>query len=202
MTGCNWTEGKGCTKKRQHKRNGFCQFHYNIWFRRQRINNNEALTNTATGGGGAQLINHETVGLTDNRLLSVTDLSHVARRNTATVDDTLHINNEMLSRTDNCRPSSNGDNNVSLAARGNTDISKKRRKKSALCKWTEGECTQLAQSNPKRFCSKHYSAWLLIQVGGGGAPAINNNTIGRGREAGGGGSPAAPAINNGTIGRG
>ena len=200
MMGCNWTEGKGCTKKRQHKRNGFCQFHYNIWFRRQRINNNEALTNTATGGGGAQLINHETVGLTDNRLLSVTDLSHVARRNTATVDDTLHINNETLSRTDNCRPSSNGDNNVSLAARGNTDISKKRRKKSALCKWTEGECYQFAQSNPKRFCSKHYSAWLLIQVGGGGAPAINNNTIGRGREAGGGGSPAAPAINNGTIG--
>jgi len=101
MTGCNWTEGKGCTKKQQHKRNGFCQFHYNIWFRRQRINNNEALTNTATGGGGAQLINHETVGLTDNRLVSVTgdnDLSRVARRNTATGGDTLPISNETLSR--------------------------------------------------------------------------------------------------------
>ncbi len=55
MTGCNWTEGKGCTKKQQHKRNGFCQFHYNIWSRQLRINDNEALTNTATGGGGAQL---------------------------------------------------------------------------------------------------------------------------------------------------
>ena len=137
MTGCNWTEGTSCTRQRQHKRNGFCQHHYNIWSRRQRINNNEALTNTATGGGGAQLINHETVGLTDNRLLSVTvdnDLSCVARRNTTTVDDTLPISNETLRRTENCLPSSNGGNNVSLAARGNTDISKKKRKKSVLCK--------------------------------------------------------------------
>ena len=156
MTGCNWTEGKGCTKQRQHRRNGFCQHHYSIWSRRQKINNKKAPTNTATGGGGAQLINHETVGLTDSRLLSVTgdnDLSRVARRNTSTVDDTLPISNETLSRTHNCLPSSNGDNNVSLAARGNTDISKKIRKKSALCKWTEGECNQFAQSNPKRFCS-------------------------------------------------
>ena len=75
--------------------------------------------------------------MTDNRLLSVTvdnDLSCVARRNTTTVDDTLPISNETLRRTENCLPSSNGDNNVSLAARGNTDISKKKRKKSVLCK--------------------------------------------------------------------
>ena len=67
---CKWTEG--CTKQKQHKREGFCQTHYDIWSRQQSINNNEALTNTATGGGGAQVINHGTVGLTDNRLLSVT----------------------------------------------------------------------------------------------------------------------------------
>ncbi len=101
MTGCNWTEGKGCTKKRQHKRNGFCQFHYNIWFRRQRINNNETLTNTATGGDGAQVINNGTVGLTENRLLSVTgenDESRVARSNTATGGDTLPISNKRVAR--------------------------------------------------------------------------------------------------------
>jgi len=32
-------------------------------------NNNEPLTSTATNGGGAQVINHGTVSLTDNRLL-------------------------------------------------------------------------------------------------------------------------------------
>ena len=57
-------------------------------------------------------------------------------------------------------------------------------------------CTQ---NNPKRFCSKHYKAWLSIQAGGGGALVINNDTIGCGEQAGGGG---APAINNDTIGRG
>jgi hypothetical protein len=141
MPGCNWTQGKGCTRQRKHKRNGFCQFHYNIWSRRQRINNNEALTNTATGGGGAQLINHETVGLTDNHLLSVTgdnDLSRVARRNTATGDDTLPISNETLSRTENCLPSSNSDNNVSIAAHGNTAISQIKKRVTARCKWTVG----------------------------------------------------------------
>ena len=64
--------------------------------------------------------------MTDNCLLSVTgdnDLSHVARRNTATGDDTLPISNERLSQTDNCLPSSNGDNGVSLAAGGNTAMS-------------------------------------------------------------------------------
>ena len=74
--------GGNCTKQLQHKRNGFCQHHYHIWFRRQRINNDRPLTNTATDGGGAQLINHEAVGLNDNRLLSVTgdnDVSCVAR---------------------------------------------------------------------------------------------------------------------------
>jgi hypothetical protein len=140
--------------------------------------------------------------LTDNCLLSVTDdndLSRVARSNTATGGDTLPISNETRSRTDNCLPSrSNGDNDVSLAARGNTDISQKKRKKSALCKWTERECSNFAQSNPKRFCGKHYTAWLSIQAGGSGAPAINNNTIGCGGDAGGGG---APAINNDTISR-
>ena len=90
------------------------------------INNNEALTNTATGGGGSQLINHETVGLTDNRLLSVTGDNYVfrvARSNTATGGDTLPIINETLSWTENRLPSSNGDNNVSLAEHGNTAIS-------------------------------------------------------------------------------
>ncbi len=126
----------------------------------------------------------------------------VARSNTATGGDTPPISNETRSRTENFQPSSNGDNDVSLAARGNTDISKKKRKKSALCKWTEGECNQFAQSNPKRFCSKHYTAWLLIEAGSGGAPAapaINNDTIGCGEEAG---SGNAPAINNNTIGCG
>ena len=64
------------------------------------INNNEPLTNTATGGGGAQLINHETVGL-----LSVTgdnDVSRVAHRNTATGVETLPISNETLSQTEKC----------------------------------------------------------------------------------------------------
>jgi hypothetical protein len=137
MTGrnCNWTEGKGCTKRRQHKRNGFCQHHFNIWLRRQRINNNEPLTNTATGGDGAQVINNGTVGLTKNRLLSVTgdnDASLVVRGNTATGGGTLPINNETLSRTENCLPSNNNDNDVSLAAHGNTDISQKKSKMSAL----------------------------------------------------------------------
>jgi hypothetical protein len=99
------------------------------------INNNEPLTNTATGSGGAQLINHGTVGLTDNCLLSVTgdnDVFCVARSNTATGGDTLPISNETLSRTESCMSSSNGDNDMYLAARGNTDISQKKRKKSAL----------------------------------------------------------------------
>ena len=99
------------------------------------INNNEALINTATGGGGAQLINHETVGLTDNCLLSVTgdnDVSCVARSNTGTGGDTLPINNETLSRTKNCLPSSNGDNDLSLASRGNAAISPKKENISAL----------------------------------------------------------------------
>ena len=51
------------------------------------INNNAPLTNTATGSGFEQLINHETVGLTDNHLLSVTsdnDESRAARSNTDT----------------------------------------------------------------------------------------------------------------------
>ncbi len=112
------------------------------------INNDEPLTNTATGGGGAQLINHETVGLTDNRLLSVTvdnDLSCVAHRNTATVDDTLPISNETLSWTYNCMPSSNGDNNVSLAAHGNTAISQINKRVTARCKWTDG-CIQCVQT--------------------------------------------------------
>ena len=64
------------------------------------INNNEALSNTATGGADAPLINHGTVGLTNNRLLSVTgdnDVSCVARSNTATGGDTLPINYETLS---------------------------------------------------------------------------------------------------------
>ena len=90
------------------------------------INNNEPLTNTATGGDGAQLINHGTVGLTDNHLLSVTgdnDVSSVARSNTDTGGGTLPINNETLSQTENCLQSSNSDNDVSLVARGNTDIS-------------------------------------------------------------------------------
>jgi hypothetical protein len=67
------------------------------------INNNEPLTNTATGGGGAQLINHGTVGLTYNRLLSFTgdnDVSHVTRSNTATGGDTLLIRNETRILTD------------------------------------------------------------------------------------------------------
>ena len=107
MTGCSWTEGKRCTKKQQHKRNGFCQPHFNICLRRQRINNNEPLTNTATGGDGAQVINNGTVGLTKNRLLSVTgdnDVSRVAHSNTATGGDTPPISNETRSRTENCRP--------------------------------------------------------------------------------------------------
>ena len=153
-TSCKWNEGGGFPKQQQHLRNGFCNLHGNIWIRRQEINNNEPLTNTATGGGGAQLINHETVDLTDNRLPSVTgdnDVSFVARSNTATLQ------------------SSNGDNDVSLAARGNTDISQKKRIVSALCKWTEGgRCSKFAQTNSKRFCSKHYK--LSIQAGGGGAP--------------------------------
>ena len=73
--------------------------------------------------------------MTDNRLLSVTndnDVSHVACRNTATGGDTLPINNETLSRTENCLPSSNGDNDLSLAARGKTDISQKKERVSAL----------------------------------------------------------------------
>ncbi len=64
------------------------------------------------------------------------------------------------------------------------------------CKWPGGGCSKTVQINPKRFCSKHYSAWLLIQAGGGGAPAINNDTIGCGEEAGGGG---AKSINNDTV---
>ena len=132
---CKWNEGRSCTRQLQHRRNGFCQFHYNIWSRWQRINNNEALTNTATGSGGAQLINHGTVGLTDNRLLSFTgdnDVSCVAHSNTSTGGGTLPINNEMLSRNENCLPSSNGNNEVSLEARGNTVRSKKKESDSAL----------------------------------------------------------------------
>ena len=63
------------------------------------INNDEPLTNTATGGGGAQLINHGTVSLTENRLLSVTsdnDVLCVAHSNTAAGGDTLPINNDTL----------------------------------------------------------------------------------------------------------
>ncbi len=151
MTGCSWTERKRCTKKRQHKRNGFCQHHFNIWLRRQRINNNKPLTNTATGGDGAQVINNGTVGLIKNCLLSVTgdnDVSRVARSNTATGGDTPPKSNETRSRTENCRPSSNGDNDVSLAARGNTAISQIKKRVTARCKWTDG-CIKCAQSNPK-----------------------------------------------------
>ena len=99
---CKWNEGGGCTKQVQHKCQGFCKHHYNIWFRRQVINNNEALNNTATGGSGAPLINHGTVGWTDNRLMSgsgANDLPLVARDNTATGGGTLPINNETLSWT-------------------------------------------------------------------------------------------------------
>ena len=129
---CKWKEGGGCTERVQHKCQGFCKHHHDIWFRRHRINNNEALNNTATGGGGVPLINHGTVGWTDNCLLSGTgdnDVSLVARGNTATGGGTLPNNNEMLSRTENCLPSSNDYNEVSLAACGNTDISQKKRGK-------------------------------------------------------------------------
>ena len=111
------------------------------------INNNEPLTNTATGGGGAQVINHGTVGLADNRLLSVTgdnDVSRVARSNTATGGDTLPISNEMRSWTDNRLPSSNGDNDVSLEARGNTNISQKK-----------GKCQRFANGQKEDVVSLH-----------------------------------------------
>ena len=68
-----------------------------------------------------------------------------------------------------------------------------------LCKWTAEGCKKYSQSNQKRFCSKHYTAWLSIQAGFGGAPVINNDTIGCGEQAGGVG---APAINNDTVGCG
>ena len=126
-------------------------------------------------------------------------MSRVARSNIALGGDTLPISNETLSWTENCLPSSKGDNDVSLAAHGNTAISQIKKRVAPRCRWTEGGCSNTVQSNPKRFCSKYYSAWLLIQVGGGGAPAINNNTIGCGEQAGGGG---LPAINNDTINRG
>jgi hypothetical protein len=119
----------------------------------------------------------------------------VERSNTATGGDTLPISNETLRRTENCLPSSNSDNDVSLAAHGNTAISHIKKRVTPRCKWTDG-CSRYVQSNPKRFCSKHYSSWLLIQAGGGGEPAINNDTISCGGEAGGGG---APTINNNTI---
>ncbi len=121
--------------------------------------------------------------MNDNRLLSVTgdnDVSCVARSNIAIGGDTLPISNETLSWTENCLPSSKGDNDVSLAAHGNTAISQIKKRVAPRCRWTKGGCSNTVQSNPKRFCSKYYSAWLLIQVGGSGAPAINNNTIGRG----------------------
>ncbi len=141
--------------------------------------------------------------MTKNRLLSVTgdnDVSRVARSNTATGGDTPPISNETRSRTENFRPSSNGDNDVSLAAHGNTAISQIKKRVTARCKWTDG-CIKCAQSNPKKFCSKHYSAWLIIEEGSGAtaAPAINNDTIGRREEDGIG---DAPAIDNNTIGRG
>ena len=54
-------------------------------------------------------------------------MSHVAPcGNTAKGGGTLPINNETLCRTENCLPSSSGDNDVSLAARGNSSISIKK----------------------------------------------------------------------------
>ena len=98
--------------------------HYNIWLSRQRINYNEARDNTATGSGGAPLINHGTVCWTDNCLPSGNgdnDLSVVVCGNTATGGGGApSINNETLSQTDNCLPSGNGDNDVSILACGNT----------------------------------------------------------------------------------
>ena len=133
---CKWNEQGGYIKRVQHKCEGFCKGHYNIWFSRQRIINNEALNNTATGGGGAPLINHETFGWTDNCLLSGisdNDMSCVAPCGiTAIVGGTLPINNETLRGTENCLPSSNGNNDVSLASHGNAAISPKKMNSSVL----------------------------------------------------------------------
>ena len=83
---CEWPEGKGCKQWRQTHSHRFCSTHYNIWLRRQGINDNGAFNNTATGGGGAPLINHGTVGWTYNHMPLVTgdnDVSIVARGSTA-----------------------------------------------------------------------------------------------------------------------
>ena len=84
----------------------------------------------SSNSGGAPLINHGSVGSTDNHLLSVTgynDVSCVALGNAVTGGGTLPINNEMLSWTENCLPSSSGDNDASLAAHGITAISQKKK---------------------------------------------------------------------------
>jgi hypothetical protein len=72
---------------------------------------------------------------------------------------------------------------VLLAAHGNTAISQIKKRVIPRCRWTEGGCSQFAQCNTKRFCSKHYTSWLSIQAGGGGAPAINNDTVSPGEQA-------------------
>ena len=58
--------------------------------------------------------------------------------------DTLPISNETRSRTDSCLPSSNGDNDVSLAARGNTAISQ-----------NKGECQRVANGQKEGVVGVH-----------------------------------------------
>ena len=86
------------------------------------------------------------------------------------------ISNKMLSWNDNCLPSGDSDNDVSILAHGNTAMSQRKKRTPVLCKWTEG-CSKCAKNNTQRFCKQHYDEWISEQAKGGGAPAINNDTI-------------------------